>query len=464
MDNTDLINNLVYEMKGKLKMIKYKHPRPADLDRFLEMYKRFLRSGIHSIDWEKIGRPSGKLFNYADLNGCYNKLVSKLAVLKLNGGLGTTMGCDGPKSGIKVRGDSNFLDMSVKQITQLEREYECSVPLVLMNSFLTNEETQRMIKEYNNIRMFNQSLFPRICNKSYKLFDTAESDMWYPPGHGDLFYSIKQSGILDELLDEGKEFLFISNIDNLAATVDPKILGFMATEKMDFVMEVTPRTRADIKGGTLVDYDGELRLLEIAQVPAGKRCEFQSIAKFPIFNTNSVWVNLRALKAMDNEMELDLIENNKTVSGEEVIQLETAIGSAVRYFVNNCGVIVPRSRFAPVKTCSDLLMVESNLFVEENGHLQLEKSRISEHFPLVRLFGSHFETVKNFENAFPYIPDIIDLESLTVVGNVLFKKDIVLKGTVIIIENNGGVIEIPERSIIEDKLIYNSEVFDTKKE
>jgi len=43
-------------------------------------------------------------------------MLDKLVVLKLNGGLGTSMGCKGPKSAISVRDDLTFLDLTVQQI------------------------------------------------------------------------------------------------------------------------------------------------------------------------------------------------------------------------------------------------------------------------------------------------------------------------------------------------------------
>ena len=94
------------------------------------------------------------------------------------------------------------------------------------------------------------------------------ADSWYPPGHGDFYQSFSNSGLLDELLEDGKEYCFISNIDNLGATVDLNILNMVISNNREFVMEVTDKTRADVKGGTLIQYEGHLRLLEAAQVNA----------------------------------------------------------------------------------------------------------------------------------------------------------------------------------------------------
>lgn len=127
-------------------------------------------------------------------------------------------------------------------------------------------------------------------------------------------------------------------------------------------MEATNKTRADIKGGTLIEYENQLNLLEIAQVTPDKKSEFTSVRKFKIFNTNSVWINLKTMKKLiqSGELKFYIIENKKSIPNkkEKVIQLETAIGSAINFFPNPKGVVVPRSRFLPVKTCSDLFLVE----------------------------------------------------------------------------------------------------------
>ena len=97
-------------------------------------------------------------------------MLDKLVVVKLNGGLGTSMGCKGPKSVIPVRNDLTFLDLTVQQIEHLNKTYDTDVPLVLMNSFNTDEETHKIIKKYSGFRVriltFNQSRYPRINKES----------------------------------------------------------------------------------------------------------------------------------------------------------------------------------------------------------------------------------------------------------------------------------------------------------
>eukprot|EP00049_Salpingoeca_infusionum_P001823 m.51267 g.51267 ORF g.51267 m.51267 type:complete len:375 (+) comp11227_c0_seq7:1075-2199(+) len=264
-----------------------------DMDRaaedFIVLFEQYLHEKGDCIDWGKIRPPAAdRIIPHRNLPAIREDttadMLGKLAVLKLNGGLGTSMGCVGPKSAISVRDDLSFLDLCVRQIEHLNDQHEVRVPLVLMNSFNTHVDTQMILRKYKHknveIRTFNQSKFPRIYKETLQPLpvDASDSTEWYPPGHGDLYRSLMESGELDKLLDSGKEWLFVSNIDNLGATVDPAMLQFLH-EKPDceFVMEVTDKTQADVKGGTLIEYDDRIRLLEVAQVPK----EFVSLAATP---------------------------------------------------------------------------------------------------------------------------------------------------------------------------------------
>ena len=318
------------------------------------------------------------------------------------------MGCVGPKSVIEVREGNTFLDLSVRQIEYLNRNYGANVPFVLMNSFNTDEDTERIIKKYEghniDILTFNQSRFPRILTDSLLPLPRAYNgtkEAWYPPGHGDVFEALSNSGLLDELLARGKEVLFVSNTDNLGAVVDLNILNHFIASGSEYIMELTDKTRADVKGGTIIDYEGVPRLLEIAQVPQDHVEEFKSIKKFKYFNTNNIWIDLKAIKRVveKNELTMEIIPNKKTIPGDKkgesdihVLQLETAIGAAMKSFKKSLGVNVPRSRFLPVKTCSDLLLVKSDLYHLDHGQLVINPGRFPGPSPLIKL-GSAFKKV-----------------------------------------------------------------------
>ncbi|KAL1926901.1 hypothetical protein VTP01DRAFT_5231 [Rhizomucor pusillus] len=453
------LNDLVSQAKDD-KLFK------SEMDAFYMLFTRYLNEQAKGVklDWDKIQTPSDKqIIPYKNLAASSNsKDLNKLAVLKLNGGLGTTMGCVGPKSAIEVREGMTFLDLSVRQVEYLNKTHGVDVPFILMNSFNTDEETKRIVKKYEshglNIRTFNQSRYPRIKKETLLPVPRKPDspiDQWYPPGHGDLYESLYNSNVLQELLDAGKEYLFVSNVDNLGATVDLNILHHMMENDVEFVMEVTDKTRADVKGGTLIDYNGHIRLLEIAQVPSEHVEDFKSIKKFTIFNTNNIWINLKAIKRVMEEdaMDLEIIVNNKTMdNGEKVIQLETAVGAGIKHFKNAVGINVPRSRFLPVKSTSDLFLVTSDLYSVEHGQLVMNPKRMFNTVPLVKL-GDEFKKVSNFLQRFKKVPHILELDHLTVTGDVIFGANVELRGTVIIVANYGEHIDIPSGSMLENKIV-----------
>ncbi|KAI9730687.1 MAG: UTP-glucose-1-phosphate uridylyltransferase [Cirrosporium novae-zelandiae] len=446
----------------------------AEMDNFFALFRRYLNDKAkgNMVNWDKINPPEPE--QVVDYNSLPNsesvEYLNKLAVIKLNGGLGTSMGCVGPKSVIEVRDGMSFLDLSVRQIEYLNRTYGVNVPFVLMNSFNTDDDTQSIIKKYEghniDILTFNQSRYPRVLKDSLlpapKTYDSQISD-WYPPGHGDVFESLYNSGILDELMKRGIENIFLSNADNLGAVVDLRILQHMVESNAEYIMELTDKTKADVKGGTIIDYEGKVRLLEIAQVPKEHVNEFKSIKKFKYFNTNNIWLNLKAIKRVveNSELEMEIIPNNKNIPGDKkgesdlsIIQLETAVGAAIRHFRNAHGVNVPRRRFLPVKTTSDLMLVKSDLYTLKHGQLVIDPSRFGP-APLIKL-GTDFKKVSDFQKRVPSIPKILELDHLTITGAVNLGRGVQLKGTVIIVATEGSTIDIPPGSVLENVVCQGS--------
>ncbi|KAF7129988.1 hypothetical protein RHSIM_Rhsim10G0185000 [Rhododendron simsii] len=459
---------------------------------FINLVSRSLSGEAQHIEWSKIKTPTDEVVvPYDSLAPTpedpaeTKKLLDKLVVLKLNGGLGTTMGCTGPKSVIEVRNGLTFLDLIVIQIESLNSKYGCNVPLLLMNSFNTHDDTQKIVEKYakSNIEIhtFNQSQYPRLVVEDFMPLPCKGNmgkDGWYPPGHGDVFPALKNSGKLDALLSQGKEYVFVANSDNLGAVVDLKILKHLIQSKNEYCMEVTPKTLADVKGGTLISYEGKVQLLEIAQVPDEHLFEqlvtlrlvtgigyvtegvwylvneFKSIEKFKIFNTNNLWVNLKAIKRLveADALKMEIIPNPKEVDGIKVLQLETAAGAAIRFFDHAIGINVPRSRFLPVKATSDLLLVQSDLYTLNDGFVIRNKARENPENPSIEL-GPEFKKVANFLSRFKSIPSIIELDSLKVTGDVCFGAGITLKGKLVVAAKSGVKLEIPDGVVIANKEI-----------
>ncbi|XP_057433258.1 UTP--glucose-1-phosphate uridylyltransferase-like [Lotus japonicus] len=439
---------------------------------FINLVARYLSGEAQHVEWSKIQTPNDEVVvPYDSLvptpedSSQVKNLLDKLVVLKLNGGLGTTMGCTGPKSVIEVRDGLTFLDLIVIQIENLNSKYGSSVPLLLMNSFNTHDDTQTIVEKYKNsnieIHTFNQSQYPRLVVDDFLPFPSegqTGKDGWYPPGHGDVFSSLMNSGKLDALLSQGKEYVFVANSDNLGAVVDLKILNHLIENKNEYCMEVTPKTLADVKGGTLISYEGRVQLLEIAQVPDEHVNEFKSIEKFKIFNTNNLWVNLKAIKRLveADALKMEIIPNPKEVEGVKVLQLETAAGAAIKFFDKTIGINVPRSRFLPVKATSDLLLVQSDLYTLQDGFVLRNQARANPQNPSIEL-GPEYKKVSNFLSRFKSIPSIVELDSIKVAGDVWFGAGVILKGKVSIVAKPGAKLEIPDGAEIANKEINGPE-------
>ena len=217
-------------------------------------------------------------------------LLSKTAVLKLNGGLGTSMGLEKAKSLLPVKDGKTFLDLIALQVKHTREETGAAgLRFVLMNSFSTSEDTRAFLSK-EHPELLAQPDSELLQNKSPKLDARtlepvswpADPDLeWCPPGHGDIYPSLLGSGMLSRLIDAGVEYLFVSNSDNLGATLDVDLLVHFASSKAPFLMEVAERTAADKKGGHLAvrAADGRLTLRESAQCLDEDKAAFEDITK-----------------------------------------------------------------------------------------------------------------------------------------------------------------------------------------
>ncbi|KYQ93226.1 UDP-glucose pyrophosphorylase [Tieghemostelium lacteum] len=386
------------------------------------------------------------------------RLLSKLVVIKLNGGLGTRMGCKGAKSSIELAPGISFLDMTVAHIEQMNQDYDVDIPLVIMNSFKTDSETTKTIEKYKThrvtIKTFCQSKFPKMYKDTLNLVPKPNTPLnakeWYPPGSGDVFRSLQRSGLFDELLAAGKEYIFISNIENLGAIVDVQLLNHIHLQKIEFGIEVTNRISTDSTGGILMSYRDKLHLLELSQVKADKLKIFKD---FKYWNTNNIWVNMKSTQALlkADKLSLDWIVAYPTENHTQLVQLETPAGMGIQCFENSCAIFVPRDRYRPIKSTSQLLLAQSNLFQFDHGQVKLSSKRDGD-VPLVKL-GEEFQSISDYEKRFKSIPDIIELDHLTVSGDVYFGSKVTLKGTVIIVANHGERIDIPDGVTLENKVL-----------
>jgi UTP--glucose-1-phosphate uridylyltransferase len=396
--------------------------------------------------------------------------LERTVVIKLNGGLGTSMGMTGPKSLLEVKDGLTFLDVVVRQILHLRERTGARLPLVLMNSFATRDPSLEALSAYPELRVdgvpadFVQSKVPKLDADTLGPVEWSADPAleWAPPGHGDLYPSLLSSGLLDALLDAGYRHAFVANVDNLGAVIDERILAWFAREEIPFLMEVADRTPADRKGGHLARRAGGgglgLVLREVAQTPDADIDAFQDIDRHRFFNTNTLWVDLRALSAVlserDGVLGLPMIVNRKTVDPGDadstpVLQLETAMGAAIDVFDGAQAIRVGRERFAPVKTTNDLLALRSDAFeLHDDGRIVLAPRRTSA--PLVDLDPDHFKLVRDFDERFAAgAPSLVDCESLAVRGDVAFGAGVVVRGAVAIEHDGAQQLRIEDGATLE---------------
>jgi UTP--glucose-1-phosphate uridylyltransferase len=421
-------------------------PEPA-----VETFARYegrLRDGEGGLVPEGEIEPLDDVPALADLAEGDASAVERVVMLKLNGGLGTSMGMTRAKSLLEVKDGHSFLDVIAAQIVAARQRFGAPIPLLFMNSFATSADTHAALERHPEVDTaglpvdFLQGRVPKLRADDHEPVEwPADPELeWAPPGHGDVFGSLAATGLLALLRERGFEFLFLSNSDNLGAELEPRIAGWMAAEGIPWVSEVVDRTEADRKGGHLARRraGGGLLLRETAQVPDDDQAAFEDVARHSYFNANNIWVDLRALEreleAGGGVLELPMIVNAKTVDPTDsdstpVVQLETAMGAAIGVFDGAAAVHVPRRRFVPVKKTSDLLVVRSDAYVlTEDWNVRLAPER--ERPPLVDL-SDEFKLISDFDARFPHgAPSLIACERLEVEGDVTFGRDVVVRGSV----------------------------------
>ncbi len=397
--------------------------------------------------------------------------LGRTVVIKLNGGLGTSMGMQKAKSLLPVKAGRTFLHIIASACAHQ------GVPLVLMNSFATHADSLAALEQAptapggggagarNLPTDFLQHKIPKVHHADLTPAHWPDNPdlAWCPPGHGDLYPALVSSGALDALQAAGMDYAFVSNADNLGAVVDPAILGYLVSRNVPFLMEVADRTVADRKGGHLARRrsDDHLLLRERAQCPEAELSAFEDVAAHRYFNTNSLWLHLptvqRLLDERDGVLGLPLIVNHKPLdprdpSTPRVVQLETAMGAAIAAIPGAEALRVPRTRFAPVKTTSDLLAVRSDAYLLTEDHRVIPNPARDPALPVldVRLDPRFYRLIDALEARFPQgPPSLIECAELEIVGDVRFGRDVTCRGRVAIRNEESAPLHIADGTVLE---------------
>ena len=428
-----------------------------------EHYYRQLEGGETGLVPEDSIEPVSDVPALDDLphdEGAEHEALRQAIVLRLNGGLGTSMGLSHAKSLLEAKDGLSFLDIIARQVLALRDEHDARLPLVLMDSFSTRDDSLEALARYPELDVglpldFLQNKEPKIRTDDLMPVEWPDDPAleWCPPGHGDLYTALVTSGMLAKLLERGFEYAFVANSDNLGAALDPRILTWVSAERIPFLMEVTERTEADRKGGHLArrKNDGRLVLRETAQTPEEDLEKLSDLSRHRYANTNNLWVDLRALDAAmrsnDGILGLPMIRNEKTVdpsdkSSPAVYQLETAMGAAIEVFEGARALNVPRTRFAPVKTTDDLLALRSDAYrMTDGARVELTRDGV----PIVTLDSDYYKLMRDFDRHFPKgPPSLRDCDRFEVEGEVTFGANVVARGSVKV----QGPTEIPDGTVL----------------
>jgi UTP--glucose-1-phosphate uridylyltransferase len=394
-----------------------------------------------------------------ELDAVHGGSLDGVAMIRLNGGLGTSMGLDRAKSLLEVRDGLTFLDVIARQVLALRSATGAALPITFLQSLRTSADCARALATYLRLPIDDvpiellQNRVPKLRADDLQPIRWPNDPEleWCPPGHGDLYTVLHTSGFLDQLTERGIERVFVANADNLGAVPDARVASWFAKCGAPLAIEAVRRLAGDRKGGhfAIRHRDGRLVLRETAQTPPD---ELGDIGRHPFASTNNLWFDVAAmhdaLRNRDGDLGLPVIVNYKTVDPTDplspaVVQLETAMGAAVEVFDDAVAVEVGRDRFIPVKSTDDLLVVRSDCY-ELTADARLQQAAPS--IPFVAL-GPAYRLIDDFEQRFPAgAPSLIDARSLVVHGDWTFGEGVRVVGDVEL-DASGG--HVPDGELLE---------------
>ena len=393
--------------------------------------------------------------------------IRTTAIIKLNGGLGTSMGMERAKSLLCVRSGLSFLDIIARQVLHLREVYDATLPVMFMNSFRTSADTMAALARYSDLPVeglpleFLQNKEPKLLLDSLEpaSYPNQPDLEWCPPGHGDLYTVLHSSGMIDDLLSQGYERVFVSNADNLGATPDARIAGWMAETGAPFAIEAVRRTPSDRKGGHFArrKADGRIVLRESAQTLPEDQEALADLSRHQFCSTNNLWFDLAAMKQVlierDGILGLPLIRNVKPVDPAKpstplVVQIETAMGSAIEIFEGARTIEVGRDRFVPVKTTNDLLVLRSDVYTLGKDYgLDL----VTDEVPFVDLDKKFYALVTEFDRRFGQgVPSMKEATSVRISGDWTFEAGVRLHGDVELKTKQDSARRVPAGTVLGD--------------
>ncbi|MDH3201848.1 MAG: UTP--glucose-1-phosphate uridylyltransferase [Myxococcales bacterium] len=275
----------------------------------------------------------------------------EVAAVILAGGMATRFG-GAVKAAVEVLDGASFLELKLRDIAATAQRCDARIPVYLMTSFATDDVLRKMAESLTTdrcpIKTFPQFISLRLTPEGQLFRDKAGALSPYAPGHGDLTFALRRSGIMESFHSSGGRTLMMSNVDNLTATLDPAVIGAHIKAGAALTAEMAPKERGD-KGGAPARVDGRAQIVESFRFPADFDQE-----RIPVFNTNTFVLDARSI---DAEFPLTWFAVNKTVDGKPAVQFERLVGELTAFLdpaflrVERHG---PDARFQPIKTPEDV--------------------------------------------------------------------------------------------------------------
>lgn len=275
----------------------------------------------------------------------------ELALCVLAGGMATRMG-GVVKALVEALPGRTFLDLRLAEIDHVSRLAGRRVPFWMMTSEATFGPIAEALGEgaaEKGIALFEQHVSLRLAPGGSLFRGASGEPEVYATGHGDLPDALRESGLLRRFREAGGKYVWIANLDNLGATVDPTLLGWFVERQAALMVEVVDKVAGD-RGGIPVRHEGRRMIVEEFRLPLG----FDP-ATVRVFNTNTFLVDAARLDALD--LAWTYVEVEKKSEGRTAIQFERLLGE-ITAAIEPDFVRVPReggwSRFLPVKDVPEL--------------------------------------------------------------------------------------------------------------
>jgi UTP--glucose-1-phosphate uridylyltransferase len=263
----------------------------------------------------------------------------EVGVVILAGGMATRFG-GVVKAAVEVSGGQSFLAVKVADV----RRAAPRAPIYVMTSAATHDRiVEQARREDLNVECFPQLVSLRLTPQGELHLDDNKPSP-YATGHGDLTFALRARGVLGAFRARGGKALYMSNVDNVAATLDPAVIGAHLASGASITAEVVRKQPGD-RGGAPARVDGQPQIVEAFRFPP----TFDQDS-LPLFNTNSFVFDAEAI---DRDFDLTFFRVEKKLEAATVIQFERLVGQLTAFLPTHF-LEVPRSRFLPVKDPEEL--------------------------------------------------------------------------------------------------------------